>query len=539
MDIRVRTIKERMSAQVTLWLIGGLVVFVIFSYWSSSWALWRYWVDEPYLGGHGRLVAGLSCWLILRVRAQIAAAPVQPLPVGLMAVLVCSVVLLVCWRAGIQALQLWMLPSLILAASLAAFGTTVTRLIFVPVAYLYFAMPAWNVLTVTLQNLTLNVVGLIAPLVGVPAVVSGTLVTFSDGTVFEVTPACSGVGFLVQGLAVGALIGELDSASISRRIRLLAIIGLVSLATNWVRVLLLLELGYSSGMRNVLASSEHLQFGYVLFVVVLVLFAWIATGRRKAPSETALPVRYEAPRLGWYLAALGTLAIAPLLVAFGPAPRDSSAAASELHPMAGRSSWHGPMAPTGAAWQPIFVGSHAESHVAYEGPSGRRVEAVAIGYPEQEQDRELVNESNSLVGKSGLRALDADLIDRDGGRFRELLVTDAAGAQSVIWWFYDIDGKAFITPLFAQLWYGLRALRSPVYSALYALKAECNPSCGQGRDTLTEFVHQMGPRSFVIRDQRMLLNWFDKESGGLRAPNEHCGNSPCADPGGSMSGAQQ
>ena len=156
--------------------------------------------------------------------------------------------------------------------------------------------------------------------------------------------------------------------------------------------------------------------------------------------------------------------------------------------------------PSGTVWQPIFVGSHAESHVVYEGPSGRRVEAIAIGYPQQEQDRELVNEANSLVGQSGLRALDADLIDRDGMQFRELLVADAVGAESVIWWFYDIDGKAFVTPLFSQLWYGLRALRSPVYSTLYALKAECDPSCRQGRDTLTEFVQKMGTRSFATRD---------------------------------------
>ncbi len=482
-----------MPAQATLYLIAGLALFTAAVYRSTTTALWRYWIEEPYLGGHGPLVAALALWLLYRVRGRVAVAPVAPIPWALLPLVLCSIASLVFWRAGIQGLQLWMLPALVLIATFAAFGGAVTRIVFVPIAYLYFAMPAWNVLTSPLQNLTLHMVGLIGPIVGLPVTLSGTLIIFPDGTAFEVTPACSGVGFLVQGLAVATLIGELEYGAWARRIRLLGVMFIIALATNWLRVLLLVGLGYSSGMRNVLASTDHLQFGYVLFAAVLILFAW-ATARGMPPrQEPVAAAAVSRPRLNWYAASLGALAIAPLLVGIRTAWGSRPTSAAEVRPVTGRAGWRGPLPLTDTTWQPVFVGTHAESHATYESTAGRRVETIAIGYAEQEQGRELVNESNSLLGSGGLTAADAGLVSWDGRQFRELMVKDAAGARSVIWWFYDIEGRTFVVPILSQLWYGVSALTSPAYSALFAFKAACMPTCDTGRETISQFVRDNGP----------------------------------------------
>src|SRR5262249_59217390 len=129
-----------------------------------------------------------------------------------------------------------------------------------------------------LQGLTLSVVKWAAPAIGIPASVSGSVVSLPGDMSIVIVRGCSGLGFLVEGIAVAGLLGELEGASVRRRLALVAAIVPVALATNWVRVLTLIEVGYASGMRHVLVTRHHLLFGYVLFVAVLAGFLWIATG---------------------------------------------------------------------------------------------------------------------------------------------------------------------------------------------------------------------------------------------------------------------
>lgn len=214
-----------------------------------------------------------------------------------------------------QSLQLLMLPALILLAILAAFGTAVARAAAVPVGFLYFAMPVWDLLTVPLQNLTLTIVTLLAPAVGIPAAISGFLISLPGGLRFEVTEWCSGLGLMVQGLAVATLLGELEQAPVARRLRLLGSMVVVALVTNWIRVLTIIQVGYSTNMRHVLVTRYHVQFGYAFYVVALVLFVWVATrgALPKAPQAARSAFRPFFPGPDQYIAALLALVAAPVL----------------------------------------------------------------------------------------------------------------------------------------------------------------------------------------------------------------------------------
>jgi hypothetical protein len=77
-------------------------------------------------------------------------------------------------------------------------------------------------------------------------------------------------------------------------------------------------------------------------------------------------------------------------------------------------------------------------------------------------------------------------------------VADPHGDQSVIWAFYDIGGRGFVTPLFSQLWYGVRSLATPPYSALFAFKVQCAPSCQAARATLGSFLQGMDSEPVAI-----------------------------------------
>jgi EpsI family protein len=186
------------------------------------------------------------------------------------------------------------------------------------------------------------------------------------------------------------------------------------------------------------------------------------------------------------------LVAGPILVTLLVSPGDGNESPAELRLPPGQNAWRGPLAVVAKDWRPVFVGAHSERHAAYRDASGHTVEAVAVGYPVQEQGRELVNESNSLLGDEGLSPLAVALVDADGSTYRELVAVDKEGNRSVIWSFYDIGGKTFVVPLLSQLWYGVRSLSIRPYSALFAFRVACVPSCAEARGILESFMQGMG-----------------------------------------------
>jgi EpsI family protein len=478
-------------------LVGGLIVAVLGAYWPMVAALWNYWL-QPYVGGQGVLVAALSLWLIYRLRGRLSAAPARSVPWAILLVVLGSLVTLLLWRAGIQTLYFMLLPILILAAIFAALGPTIAGILVVPIGYLYFAMPAWQLLSPFLQAATVRVIGVLALPLGLPATIQGNLISFPNGTVFEVTPLCSGVGFLVQGLAVATLLGELEQACVARRLRLLGSIVIVAVIANWARAMIIVQVGYATGMRHVLVSGNHLLFGWVLFVCVLLVFVWLSTRGPLPPQrETPGAVTAQAPSLAGFLAAVAALTVAPLLIYLVAPSRDESVTWTGMQWPAGHADWRGPLDNLNSVWRPVFIGAHAESYALYLDPSGESVEVLAVGYALQVQGRKLVSENNSLLG-TDLTQLTSQIVGDDGQSYYERVVADREGRHSVIWSVYDIGGRAFAAPLPSQFWYGLSSLTAQPYSVLFAFRAQCVPSCTAARGRLAGFAHQLGAELIAI-----------------------------------------
>ena len=188
------------------------------------------------------------------------------------------------------------------------------------------------------------------------------------------------------------------------------------------------------------------------------------------------------------------------LAVYAFVPRlDVQAAAVAFTAPAGRGEWHGPLvAGVGEEWRPVYVGDHSQWYFAYEGPSGHNVEMVAIGYPMQAQGRELVNEENSLFGADAPEPTAESQVKLGTTSYTEIVSADPRGRRWLAWSVYDIGGRRFVTPLWSQLWYGLRSLAGPPYSMQFAFRAECSAaSCDAARASLQSFLKAMGPDCFA------------------------------------------
>jgi EpsI family protein len=477
-------------------LSAGLIALALSIYWPSTAALWHYWTNDNHGGAHGLLIVSLAVWLFFLARQRLARVRTEPSVLACVALLVSSFLWLIFWRAGIQELHLLLLPVLMGLAIWAALGFPAALAVAFPLGYLYFAVPAWGIFNSPLQDLTARATGVLAPLIGVPAQMHGDLVLLPGVGAFSIERGCSGVNFLTVGLAVAALLGELEQATLRRRALLLAVMGVLAVLANWLRVLIIVDAGYTTNMRHVLVSRGHYMFGWVLFTALMVAFVWVLARpyRGAVPrGEGSLAERATAGGMPAYAATVAALVALPLLAYCFVLRLDATAAPVAFKAPAGRAGWQGPLSVAQNPWQPDFVGQHSQWVFAYHGPTGHNVEMVAIGYAMQAQGQELVSEQNSLFGAAQVDFAAEHEVTLDGGSYIETIAADAAGHRQLVWSVYDIGGREFVTPLISQLWYGVRSLGGPPYSVLFAFRTACGASCDSARDTLRSFVKTMGP----------------------------------------------
>ena len=163
-----------------------------------------------------------------------------------------------------------------------------------------------------LQALTTRAVGLLASAFGLRVYIEGNTVGIPEGT-FEIEGGCSGIHFLVVGLALAVLQGELIDAPIRRRVKLIAVMAALAIVCNWVRVFTIVMAGHLTDMQHFLIR-QHYTFGWALFAVIVGTFIWITAKpepRAELADESSATSR--GPRAIAYMAAAAVMLIAPIL----------------------------------------------------------------------------------------------------------------------------------------------------------------------------------------------------------------------------------
>ncbi|MBV8403590.1 MAG: exosortase [Gammaproteobacteria bacterium] len=496
----------QITRYMRLYWIAALACVVALIYWPSTIFLYDKWSDgttETYT--HGWLILLICIGLVVRARHDLVAAPVRPSSAALVALALAVVAWLVFYRASIEGLEVPLQPVLLWLAATTTFGWPTGRVLLFPLGYFYFAEPVWY--GGALQQLTVLVTRGALALTGPAAVVSGDVVHIPNGT-FRIEEGCSGLHFMIVGLAVAALYGEQRRDRWPVRIRQLALMAALALLANWVRVYSVIEAGYLTDMKSYLVRVSHYGFGWCVFAVALLIFFWLAPRLGQEPPPRTPPT--AAPDDGWLpqaaraglAAALLVLCALPLLNAGLRLARPAPPLAHPAAALAPRPPWHAVPLERRSAWMPIFVGADELQRQAFANTAADTVEVLGVSYRTQRQGGELVGETSSLLGE-GLQSLTERVIGSSAGAFREAEVADASGARSLIWWRYQVDGRNMVNPFIQQMWYGLNALVWRPPAGLLALRSDCRSDCGTARRTLQEFVAG-SVRPALARDRQAL-----------------------------------
>jgi exosortase len=481
-----------------LYLIAALAVVVVLVYWPGTIFFYGKWSDavsKTYT--HGWLILLICVALVVHARRELIAAPVRPSRLAGVALALAIIAWLVAYRASIEGLEAPLQPLIFWLAVTAAFGRAVGRLLLFPVAYFYFAVPVWY--GTPLKDLTVLVMRGLLAVTGPAATIVGDVIHLPNGT-FLIEEGCSGLHFMIVGLAVAALYGEQRHDLWSVRLRQLALMAALALLANWVRVYTVIEAGYLTDMQSYLVRVSHYGFGWCVFAVALFVFFWLAPLLGPEPplrSPAAAPPPAGAAQrradLTGVAAAAAILLGLPLLNAALRASREPPPLAHPAALLNPRPPWHTVLLDVRSAWLPVFAGADELQRRAFGNGADDTVEALGVAYRTQRQGAEIVGETSSLTG-ARLQPRAERVIGSSVGAFREAEVADPDGAHSLIWWRYQVGERNLVDPFTQQLWYGINALIWQPPAGLIALRTSCDADCRSARRTLQEFVAYSGLR---------------------------------------------
>jgi len=263
----IERIHDRSLVQAVLPLLvvfGALFLLI----WPTVEGIVSRWFkfDESY--SHGLLLLLVSVVLVIRTVKR--DRPV----VGFYSLWVVPFVLaLMAYGLGdilrVQALRELTIVPLLLGTLAIFLGWQQVKAFIVPVGILFFTVPVWDYLSWPLQIITVEINRLLLGLFDIDFEVEGVFVYLIGVGAFEVAHGCSGLRYLLVGQSLAALYGELNFRCLrSRIVFFLTAVGFALLA-NWIRVFVIIYMGYVTNMETSLIR-DHDNFGWWVFAATLV-----------------------------------------------------------------------------------------------------------------------------------------------------------------------------------------------------------------------------------------------------------------------------
>lgn len=272
----------------TLYPLFFLGAFILFS-WTTLEGLAARWVKLDETFSHGFLLLAVSMFLSLRTwwhtRPRVGFYWVWLVPFVAAVLLHFAGSILM-----IETFQQLAFVPILLGGLAVLWGWRQVIPFIIPVGLLVFALPFWEYLAWPLQVVTVNVNELMLSPLNIEFIVEGVFVYFPGVGAFEIAHGCSGLRYLLVGMTLCFLYGELNLRLWRYRFLLAAVGIFLAMAANWIRVFVILHQGYETNMNSSLVR-DHDMFGWWVFAATLVpllLFARYLEKRESGGEEEGI-----------------------------------------------------------------------------------------------------------------------------------------------------------------------------------------------------------------------------------------------------------
>jgi EpsI family protein len=176
-------------------------------------------------------------------------------------------------------------------------GTPAAKVLIMPLAFLFFAVPIGDSLIPILQDFSAWFAIKLLDLTRVPALLEGRFITIPNGK-WEVAEACSGIRFLLASLTIGFVYATIIYRGVKRRVAFLIASAVIPILANGLRVYGIILTDYLGASRFA-RSADHIFAGWLFVSVIMVLLfllgkRWREDDREESRADSAVNVASDA-----------------------------------------------------------------------------------------------------------------------------------------------------------------------------------------------------------------------------------------------------
>ena len=468
-------------------------------YWPGVQKLVHIWLNsETY--AHGMVIVPIALYLAWTRRAALAAIRPRPSLWGLPLLALLGFGWFAARTVDVTVVQTFVVVALLPVLTLTVLGTAAARVLVFPLGFLFFAWPVGSFLVPILQDYTAWFSMYMLKLSGIPTYLEGRFISIPSGN-FVVADVCSGIRYLIASVAVGCVYAYLMYSSIWRRLAFIALAIALPVIANGLRAYGIIMIAHWTDMEYAV-GVDHLIYGWVFFLFVMMLLFWIGGRFRepKAPAALRQGVAGTAPLKAG--AAAGPLVAAAVVLALGPVGDGwmSLRAATldgGLQPLAPQAlHWSGPGEPLDD-WRPMYAEPDTLVRAAYR-QDDAAVGVYLLHYRHRAQGSDLIRYDNRIPDdviwrRASESSRSVSLPQGGMHEVREIVMRGHDGVSRVVWYWYQVGGTATAHPITVKLLEAWAKVRGDEEgSLLVAVVADYQVSAAEARERLTGFIADAG-----------------------------------------------
>lgn len=250
-------------------MIGAGLVFlavVLVSYQATVEWIDEFWFKEGGIHVHGPVLVLLIAYLLWdnRVAWMYRAGPSTSL--WWLALLGAAVLWLLAWAAEMYPLQVLSLFGVMLSGLCLIVGEGSWRTFAPRFGLIIFALPVWFNILPPLQAIATFGSQAILNLFGLVIFVEDIYVHTSVGT-FEIAGGCAGLGLFLVSLCLAGYLAFTHATRPIQTVMLFLGAALLGIVANWIRISIIIAVGYFYGIEHPLVS-DHGDLGWIVYAVV-------------------------------------------------------------------------------------------------------------------------------------------------------------------------------------------------------------------------------------------------------------------------------
>jgi len=440
--------------------VAAILVIIFAIYWKTTLAMATVWATSQTFA-HGFVVIPVFLFLLWRRKSELAAVEPKPFWPALAGVIAAGILWLAGQLAHAAVVTEFAIVAMVPLAVLAVLGTGVVRVLAIPLAFLFFAVPFGEFLMPTMMDWTADFTVLALRASGVPVLREGNYFSIPSGN-WSIVEGCSGVRYLIASLMVGCLYAYLTYRSPLRRAAFIAASLVVPIVANWLRAYMIVMIGHLSD-NQLAVGVDHLVYGWLFFGIVIALMLWVGSLWREddAPQSTA-PGSEVPSRSGFrplMPVALATLVIAAIWQPLAAGiERRADSGAVHLGSITLQQGWTTTTAPV-STWRPDLSGAKAETQETFV-RDGRSVTVYIAFFRDQADESKAITASNELVSTKNNQWKEVRVgratVDIGGAatNVRTAVVTNNL-VRLAVWQWYWVDGHLTSSEYMAKLYEAL------------------------------------------------------------------------------------